>query len=124
MPKVLLVEDDLFLLRMYEKKFEIEGFTVEVAHDGNEGIVKAEAFRPDVILMDIMMPKLTGLQALQRLKENTQLQSIPVLVLTNLSNTDDAAAASKAGAAGYLVKSDLTPGQVVEQVRNLLGIPK
>ena len=121
MAKVLIVEDDQFLSRMYKKKFEVAGFEVEVAGDGEEGLSKMRTTRPDIVLMDIMMPKLNGIDAIVQAKSDLQIKNIPVLVLSNLSNTDDAQSAVKNGAMGYLVKSDFTPSQVVEKVKGIIG---
>lgn len=121
MAKVLIVEDDQFLLRMYKKKFEVAGFEVEVAGDGEEGLLRMRTTKPNIVLMDIMMPKLNGLDAIVQAKADNLIKNIPILVLTNLSNTDDAQSAVKNGALGYLVKSDFTPSQVVDKVKEILG---
>lgn len=120
MPKILIVEDDQFLSKMYVKKFEIEGFTVETAYDGEAGIEKAESFMPDIVVMDVMMPKLNGIEALERMKTNPKIKDIPVLILTNLSGTEDAKTAVQKGAIDFLVKSDFTPAQVVEKIKVIL----
>lgn len=121
MAKVLIVEDDQFLLRMYKKKFEVAGFEVEIAGDGEEGLLRMRTTKPDIVLMDIMMPKLNGLDAIVQAKADNLIKNIPVLVLTNLSNTDDAQSAVTNGALGYLVKSDFTPSQVVDKVKEIIG---
>ena len=120
MTKVLIVEDDQFLLRMYKKKFEVAGFEVEVAVDGEDGLSKMRNVKPEIVLMDIMMPKLNGLDAIVQAKADTLIKNIPIIVLTNLSNTDDAQMAVKNGAIGYMVKSDFTPSQVVEEAKKYL----
>lgn len=124
MVKVLIVEDDQFLSRMYKKKFEIAGFEVEVAMDGEDGLSKMRTTKPGIVLMDIMMPKLNGLDAIVQAKADSLIKNIPILVLTNLSNTDDAQIAVKNGALGYLVKSDFTPSQIVEKVKDIIGSNK
>lgn len=121
MSKVLIVEDDQFLSKMYAKKFQIAGYEVQLAGDGVEGLSKMRMFKPDLVLMDIMMPKLNGLDAISQAKADQMIKAIPIIVLTNLSNTDDAAEAVKRGAIGYLVKSDYTPTQVVDKVREQLA---
>lgn len=124
MSKVLIVEDDQFLSKMYAKKFQIAGFEVQLAGDGEEGLSQMRTFRPDIVLMDIMMPKLNGLDAISQAKADQMIKAIPIIVLTNLSNTDDATEAVKRGAIGYLVKSDYTPTQVVDKVREQLSSPQ
>lgn len=121
--KILIVEDDPFLLKMYQKKFQVEGFEVEVAEDGVAGLEKMASFAPDLVLMDIMMPKLNGLEAIQKAKADPTTAKIPILVLTNLSTSTDAEAAVKKGAVGFLVKSDYTPSQVITKVKSVLKIP-
>lgn len=120
MPKILIVEDDQFLSKMYAKKFEVTGFEVETAFDGEEGVSKAETVNPDIIIMDVMMPKLNGIEALDKIKANPKTKDIPVLILTNLSGTEDAQTAVKKGAVDFLVKSDFTPVQVVEKINAIL----
>ena len=120
--KILIVEDDSFLSKMYKKKFEVGGFEVEVAEDGVVGLEKMKSFSPDLVLMDIMMPKLNGLEALEKAKADPEISEIPVLVLTNLSAATDAQTAVKKGAVGFLVKSDVTPAQVVAKSKAILKI--
>ncbi|OGE17566.1 hypothetical protein A3F00_05395 [Candidatus Daviesbacteria bacterium RIFCSPHIGHO2_12_FULL_37_11] len=122
MTKILIVEDDLFLSKMYKKKFEIGGFEVEVAGDGVSGLEKMKSFSPDLVLMDIMMPRLNGIEAMEKAKADPSISKIPVLILTNLSTAADASTAVKKGAAGFLVKSDITPAQVVAKSKSILKI--
>lgn len=123
MAKILIVEDDPFLLKMYHKKFQVEGFEVEIAEDGIAGLAKMKSFAPNLVLMDIMMPKLNGLEALEKAKADPAIAKIPVLVLTNLSTSTDAEAAVKKGAIGFLIKSDVTPSQVISKAKQILNIP-
>lgn len=121
MAKLLIVEDDAFLSKMYAKKFQVAGFEVELAHDGMDALAKVKTFKPEIILMDILMPKLNGLEALDKLKSDPETKSIPVIMSTNLSTTDDAETALKKGAAKYIVKSDVTPAEIVKTVQAVLG---
>lgn len=116
MSKVLIIEDDAFLSKMYAKKFEVAGFETQVAHDGVEGYAKAKTFKPDLILMDILMPKQNGIETLDKLKADPELKDIPVIMATNLSTTDDAETAKKKGAVRYIVKSEVTPADIVKIV--------
>jgi len=86
MQKVLLIEDEVLILRMYEKIFSFEGFGVITAVDGIEGLEKAKTEKPNLILLDIMMPKMDGLRVLEQLKAEPLTKDIPVVVLTNLSS--------------------------------------
>ena len=120
MAKILIVEDDLLVSRMYQRAFISEGFNVDLAANGREGLKKAQEGRPDLVLLDIMMPEMNGLEVLSALKTDEALKAIPVVVLTNLSGTRDAEAAMAKGAAEYLVKSEYKPREVVIRVKSHL----
>lgn len=120
MAKILIVEDDPFLLKMYTKKLQIEGFEVETARDGEEGLGKFKTFMPGLVLLDLMLPKLNGLEVIEKAKSDPQIKNIPILVLSNLSATTDTDIAVKEGAVGYLIKSEYTPSQVVDKIKEYL----
>lgn len=124
MPKVLLIEDDPLVSRMYSKVFEYEGFKVDAAVDGAQGLLKAKDILPDIILLDVMMPRMNGMEVLDAIQKEPKLASIPVVVLTNLSGTQDTQNALKRGAVDYLVKSEYRPKEVVEKVQNILSSRK
>jgi len=115
--KVLLVEDDPLLVKMYSTKFGAEGFEVFIAQDGLDGLNSAITNHPDFIILDVMMPRLSGIDMLKRLRSDPQGANIPVLVLSNLSQEDEAKKAIELGAKEYLVKANFTPGEVVSKVR-------
>lgn len=121
MSKILIIEDDALLSRMYETIFKTNGYTVEVAIDGEEGLHKARRTSPTLILLDIMMPKLNGLEVLERLKGDPELKAIPVVILTNLAGNNDVQTALKLGAVRYIIKSENRPKQVEEIVRGILA---
>jgi len=118
---LLLVEDDPLMLRMYEKIFKFEGYSVETAIDGEEGWDKAKSINPVVILLDIMMPKVNGLEMLEKLKKDPDTKKIPVIILTNLAGTHDAEKAMSLGAVKYIVKSEYEPKEVVAMVKEILA---
>lgn len=120
MPKILLVEDDELLVRLYSKKLIKEGFEVNVASDGSEGMVKAQNDPPDMILLDLMMPKSNGFEMLQALQGSPQLKHIVVVILTNVSSEADEQRARTLGATDYLVKADNPPDEVIERIKELL----
>lgn len=122
MTKILIVEDDLFLQKMYSKKLQVEGFEVSLAQDGEEGLAKIKSFIPDLVMMDVMLPKLNGLEALERAKADPAIKDIPILILTNLSAPVDAETAVEKGAIGYMIKSDYTPTQIVAKIKQILKI--
>jgi len=118
--KILLIEDDTLLVNMYKAKLVSEGFEIMIAHEGEKGLEMALKENPDLILLDMMLPKLSGEDFLKKLQSDPEASKIPVLVLSNLSNPKDSKTAISLGAKEYLVKANLTPGQVVEKVRKYL----
>jgi len=121
MAKILLVEDEELLRKMYQKKLELENFEVETAADGEEGLAKIREFKPDLVLLDIVMPKLNGVEILKRIKADPKLKGIPIVMLTNISGGIRVQECLKAGALGYIIKSDDTPSQLIQKVRIFLG---
>jgi DNA-binding response OmpR family regulator len=121
MAMILIVEDDSLMMRMYQKAFTFEGYAVETAEDGEAGYEKAKTVKPQLILLDVMMPKMNGLQVLEKLKGNDETKTIPVVMLTNLAGTQDAEQALSRGAVKYIVKSEYEPKKVVEMVKEILA---
>lgn len=120
MAKILFIEDDELNRRMYQKVFSFRGHQVDVAADGEEGLEQARTTKPTLILLDIMMPRLNGLDMLRQLKALPELKDIPVVVLTNLVGSADAEAAFTAGAVKFIGKSDYKPKEVAEIVEKIL----
>lgn len=118
---ILIVEDDPVLLKMYSEKFGFEGFNVINAKDGEEALEKATKEKVDIILLDIMLPKMSGTDLLERLKDDEKGGSIPVVALTNLAEDSEKQKALKLGVKEYLVKAMQTPEQVVETVKKHIG---
>lgn len=121
MAKILIVEDDPLMGRMYKKIFTFEGYEVEVAVDGEEGWTKVKTIKPTIALLDIMMPKLNGIELLKKMKMDPETKMIPAVMLTNLAGEKDAEAALALGAVKYIVKSELEPKQVVQMVKEILA---
>lgn len=119
--KILLIEDEEMLANMYEVKFQNEGFDITKALDGEEGLKKAKEIIPDLILLDIIMPKMDGFSVLKALKEDPKTKNAPVILLTNLGQEEDIARGKEMGSVGYLVKANITPAEVVEQVKKQLA---
>jgi len=117
---VLLVEDDRFLRKAAQATLSKGGLTVTVAVDGEEALASARARTPDLILLDLIMPKVQGFEVLRRLKEDPSTRDIPVIVLSNLGQESDVQRAVLAGAAGYFVKSNLSLQDLLVRVRNIL----
>lgn len=119
MPKLLVVEDDQNLRDVYQEEFESEGYTVETAVDGKEGIEKMQSFMPEVVLLDLMMPKISGFDVLKSARGNPALKNIPIIVITNI-NPDVQDLLKNWGATNFILKADNTPGQVAEKVKEVL----
>jgi CheY-like chemotaxis protein len=121
MAKILIVEDDPLMLRMYQKIFTFEKHEVDVASDGEEGLAKVLTFNPTVILLDVMMPKMNGLQVLEQLKANPGTKAIPVIMLTNLAGQQDAETALSKGAVKYIIKSEHEPKAIADMVQEVVA---
>ena len=122
MTKIAIIEDDPTISQMYRMKFEAEGFEVQLADNGLRGVSLVEFFSPDIILLDMQMPKMTGGEALEKIRSKSWGKTIPVIVLTNLGAEEAPKNLHSLGILGYIVKADLTPKQVVERVKEALEI--
>ena len=116
----MLVEDDSFLLSMYSTKFELEQFEVITATDGASGLALARSDKPDVILLDILMPKMNGFEVLENLKADKKTNDIPVILLTNLNQKNEVDRGLSLGADDYLIKAHFMPSEVVDKIKRLL----
>jgi CheY-like chemotaxis protein len=121
MTKILIVEDDPLMSRMYQKIFKFEGFDVDFALNGEEGLDKIRTVKPTLVLLDIMMPKMNGLEVLDKVKLDPATKDIPIIMLTNLAGTQDAEAALTKGAVKYIIKSEYEPKQLVNMVKEILA---
>jgi len=119
--KILVVEDDIFISDIYQVKFNQEGFEVAVAANGLEALKILENFRPDIILLDIIMPQMDGIETLKKIKNDDKWKNIPIIMLTNISEKEKAEESEEMGVKDYLVKSQFTPSEVVEKVYALLN---
>lgn len=120
--KILVVEDDPMISSMYKTKFEADGFTILSAEDGLIGLETAKKEKPDIIMLDVILPRLDGFSVLEELKKDPGTKNIPVIMLTNLGTEEDKAKGEKLGALNYFVKASLTPGQISEQIKKALKI--
>lgn len=118
---ILLVDDDLTLREMYEERLKAEGFDIIQASNGEEAMQKAKESKPNIILLDIMMPKINGFDVLKDLKADADLKDIPVIVLTALIQDVDRVQGKKLGAVDYIVKSETMPGEVISKIKNAIG---
>lgn len=121
MAKILIIEDDPLMARLYEKVFKFEGHEVDVALDGRTGLEKVMSGKPTLIVLDIMMPEMNGLEVLDKLKLDPEAKKIPVVVLTNLAGGQDAEIALSKGAVKYIVKSEYEPKQIANMIKEVLA---
>ncbi len=119
--KILIVEDDRYISKMYQLKLSLEGYTVVVAENGREGVDKIKEFMPDIILLDILMPELDGFEVLNIVKNDEATKNIPILIMSNLGQEDHIQKGMSLGAIGYIVKSQYTPSKVVETIKDVLN---
>jgi DNA-binding response OmpR family regulator len=118
--RILIIEDDALLSKMYHSIFTAQNYEVESASDGQEGLDKARTINPTLVLLDVMMPRLNGLEVLQKLKTDPATKDIPVVILTNLAGDNDIQTALKMGAVRYIIKSEHKPKEVEAIVRGIL----
>ena len=120
--KILIVEDDFFIRDIYGVRFSQEGFAVTMAENGIVALEKLEqGLLPDIILLDIIMPGMNGIDALKKIKANDEWKNIPIIMLTNISERERVGESMELGVNDYLIKSHFTPSEVVEKVNILLG---
>ena len=121
MAKILLIEDEPKILEIYKSRFQEANHKIDTAPDGEEGLRKVNIFKPDIILLDILMPKMSGLEALKKLKSNEETKKIPVVLLTNVNGSEkNVQEGLNLGAEGYLVKASHTSKEVQEKVEKIL----
>ncbi len=121
MPKILIVEDDPFLSEMYAIKLTQEKFEVEFASDGKEALAKAKETLPDLVLLDIVLPKLDGFEVLARMKKEPVLAKTKIIALTNLGQKEEIEKGLALGADDYIIKAHFTPTEVINKVKQILA---
>ena len=117
---ILVVEDDIFLAGMYVAKLKLEGFDVKIAEDGERGVKMAKSEKPQLILLDIILPKMSGFDVLKDLKEDSATKDIPVILLTNLGQREDVQKGLDLGANDYLIKAHFMPSEVVKKIKTII----
>lgn len=121
MPKVAIIEDDQAISQMYRFKFEAENYTVETAENGKLGLELAETMKPDIILLDLMMPQMTGDEMLEKLRATDWGKDIKVIILTNMGEQEIPPKVKELGVSGVILKADMTPRQVADVVKKELA---
>lgn len=119
--KIAIVEDDQAISQMYRIKFESENYQVETAENGKLGLALCEAFKPDIVLLDLMMPEMNGDEMLARMRKTAWGKSIKVIILTNVGEQELPESIKSLGVSAVILKADMTPRQVAEVVKGQLG---
>lgn len=120
MKHILLVEDDPFLVDIYTTKFKKANLEVEVATNGEEALAKLKEKTPDLVVLDLVLPRIDGWEILSKIKANPKLKNLKVVVLSNLGQKEEVEKGLKLGATKYLIKAHCTPSQVAEEVKRCL----
>jgi len=118
--KILIVEDDKFLGELIARKLTSEGFNIVLAVDGEEGVKKIKEEKPDLVLLDLILPGIDGFEVLAKTKEDANVASIPVIILSNLGQKEEIEKGLKLGAIDYLIKAHFTPAEIIEKIKNTL----
>jgi len=119
--KIVLVEDEELIANLLEKKLKEEGYEVIVARDGEEGLAKIKEARPDLILLDIIMPKMGGFEVMEEISKNEELRKIPIIVISNSGQPVELKRAKELGAKDWLIKTEFDPKEVLEKVKKQIG---
>lgn len=120
MKKILVVEDDKYLVNAYRVKLTASGFEVKLAMDGIEAIEILKTFQPDIILLDLVMPKKDGFSVLEEIKKNSKISKIPVIITSNLGQKEDIDRGLKLGAVDYIIKSDISISDILTKINSFI----
>jgi DNA-binding response OmpR family regulator len=122
--KIAIIEDDPIISQMYRMKFEAEGFIIQTAANGKIGIDLVREMQPDMVLLDLKMPEMSGEKALEEIRKHDWGKNVPVIILTNLGEEEAPKSLAHLHVHSYIVKADLTPREVTERVKKALAIVK
>lgn len=115
--KILIVEDEEILIGLLQKKLAAEGYEVSLARDGEEGLRKMRESKPDLVLLDIIMPKLGGFEVMEEMQKDRELKRIPIIIISNSGQPLELDRAKKLGAKDWLVKTEFDPKEVIDKVK-------
>jgi len=121
MKKIIIIEDEEVLLELLRDKLSQEGYQVDIAKDGQEGLLRIKKDKPDLILLDILMPKMGGFEVMEELDKNKELRGIPIIIVSNSGQPVELDRAKKLGAVDWLIKTDFDPKEVIDKVKKQLG---
>lgn len=117
---ILLVEDDPFLIEIYSKKLAEAGFFAEVVSNGEEVLAKVKEKKPELVILDIVLPQVDGWEILQQIKQDPELKNTKIVILSNLGQKEEVEKGIESGAEKYLIKAHFTPSQVVEEIKKII----
>jgi len=117
---ILIIEDDRFLRELISQKLIREGYDVLEAVDGEEGVKKVKEGKPDIVLLDLILPGIDGFEVLSQVKKDDTVSKIPVIILSNLGQKEDVERGLNLGAVDYLIKAHFTPKEIIDKVKNVL----
>lgn len=118
--KILIIEDDKFLRELITRKLTSEGYQTIEAADGEEGVRMTKSEKPDLVLLDLILPGIDGFEALTRIRKEEETVNVPVVILSNLGQKEDIEKGLKLGATDYLIKAHFSPGEIIEKVSSIL----
>lgn len=118
--KILIVEDDKFLRELIKKKLINEGFEIAEAADGEEALKKMKEEKPQLVLLDLILPSIDGFEVLTRAKNDPEIKQIPIIILSNLGQREEIEKGLKLGAMDFLVKAHFTPSEIIEKIKTIL----
>ncbi|MBZ9569591.1 response regulator [Patescibacteria group bacterium] len=121
MKQILLVEDDPFVIDIYTTKLKEAGFFIEIAEDGEEALRKIKEKKPDLLVLDIVLPNIDGWELLEKIRTELGFEDLKVVVLSNLSQKSEVEKSLKFGVIKYFIKAHFTPSEVVEEIKKILG---
>ena len=120
MKKILIIEDEEVLLGLLQERLVQEGYQVDIAKDGQEGLEKIRKFKPDLILLDIVMPKMGGFEVMEEVNKDEELKIIPIIIVSNSGQPVELERAKKLGVKDWLIKTDFDPQEVIDKVKKQL----
>jgi CheY-like chemotaxis protein len=121
MKKILIVEDEEIMIDLLQRKLTREGYEVSVTRDGDEGLKAMRGVKPDLILLDIIMPKMGGFEVMEEMNKDPELRQIPIIIVSNSGQPVELDNAQKLGAKDWLIKTEFDPQEVIEKVIKLIG---
>lgn len=121
MKKILLIEDEEIMVDLLQKKLTKEGYKISIARDGEEGLRVAREVKPNLILLDIIMPKMSGFEVMEKIQEDNELKKIPLIIISNSGQPVELDRAQKLGAKDWLIKTEFDPREVFEKVIKQIG---